>query len=225
MKNKLQLIIWDFDGVIADSEKIWLENRRVFFKERLGVDWNFETINKYFGGTSDKTKKQILSRLGYETDEQFWKDVLDRDVAFMKKHGIEKMPGVEKILVDKRFKHCVATGGTKAKTKLKTDIIGLEKFIPEHHVFTVDNVEKGKPEPDLFLFAAEKMGEKPENCLVIEDSIAGMTAAQRAGMKVVAFLGSSIYQNEDYLQKVKKLGIKDIFYNMKDLYEFIKINV
>ena len=62
MNNKYKLIIWDFDGVIADSEKVWLKNRQIFFKERLGLDFSFEQINQYFGGTSDSTKKIILDR-------------------------------------------------------------------------------------------------------------------------------------------------------------------
>ena len=67
MKNKLELIIWDFDGVIADSEKIWLLNRQKFFNDNLGVNWDFDTINKYFGGMSDKTKKDVLEKLYYRS--------------------------------------------------------------------------------------------------------------------------------------------------------------
>lgn len=223
--NGFKLIIWDFDGVIADSEKIWLANREKFFRERLGVDWDFEQINKLFGGMADKTKKLVLDELGYKTDDKFWQDVLELDVAYMKEKGIEKFDGVEDILKDKRIKQCVATGGTRLKTKMKTDIIGLDEYIPFERVYTVDFVEKGKPAPDLFLYAAEQMGEKPENCLIVEDSIAGMTAGLRAGMTVAAFLGSEIYHNQEYVDKVKALGIKHIFYNMADLYDFIKINI
>ena len=83
MNNKYKLIIWDFDGVIADSEKVWLKNRQIFFKERLGLEFSFEQINQYFGGTSDSTKKIILEQMGYKTDEKFWQDVLTRDIAAM----------------------------------------------------------------------------------------------------------------------------------------------
>ena len=223
MENKLKLIIWDFDGVIADSEKIWLKNRMAYFNDHLGVNWDFDTVNKYFGGMADKTKRQVLEKLGFQTDDKFWKEILEIDVAYMKKFGIEKISGVDNILQDQTLKQCVATGGTKYKTKFKTDIIGLNKYISDEKVFTVDLVEKGKPEPDLFLYAAKQMGEKPEQCLVIEDSIAGMTAGLKAGMKVAAFLGSEIYQNQAYIDKVKSLGIENIFYNMRDLYDFIKL--
>ena len=105
----------------------------------------------------------------------------------------------------------------------KIEVIGIRGIIPDENVYTVDCVSRGKPEPDLFLYAAKKMEEKPENCLVIEDSIAGMTAGLRAGMDVVAFLGSEIYQNENYAAKVKKLGIKNIFYDMASLKKFLDI--
>jgi beta-phosphoglucomutase-like phosphatase (HAD superfamily) len=85
-------------------------------------------------------------------------------------------------------------------------------------------VEKGKPEPDLFLLACEKMGEKPENCLVIEDSLVGMKAAKKAGMEVIAFLGSNIYQNDNYLNKVKDLNVKNIFYDMRDVKVYLLEN-
>ena len=82
-------------------------------------------------------------------------------------------------------------------------------------------VEHGKPEPDLFLYAAKQMGENPENCIVIEDSIAGMTAAQKAGMDVIAFLGCEMYHNDNYLQRVKKLGIQNICYTMQEVEKLI----
>ena len=65
------------------------------------------------------------------------------------------------------------------------------------------------------------MGEKPENCVVIEDSIVGLQAGLNAGMDVIAFLGSKMYQNDKYLKQVKDLGIKNIFYNMRDVKEFL----
>ena len=87
MKNKLKLIIWDFDGVIADSEKIWLKNRMAYFNDHLGVNWDFDTVNKYFGGMADKTKRQVLEKLGFQTDDKFWNEILEIDVAYMTKRS------------------------------------------------------------------------------------------------------------------------------------------
>lgn len=221
MINNFKLLIWDFDGVIADSEKVWLKNRQLYFKDRLGLDLSFDEINSYFGGTSDSTKKIILQKMGYETDDKFWADVLDIDLKSMDTEGLDLFDGVLDILKNKNFKQCIATGGIRSKTIHKIDVIGIRGLIPDEHIFTVDCVKRGKPEPDLFLYAADKMGEKPQDCLVIEDSIAGMTAAIRAKMSVVAFLGSEIYQHQAYIDKVKALGIQNIFYSMDELKQFL----
>ena len=222
-KNIYKLIIWDFDGVIADSEKIWLENRKNFFHDRLGVNWDFEEVNRLFGGQADKTKRDTLLKMGYSTDDKFWEDVLQIDTQYMEKHGLEVMPGVMDILKNNHIKQCIATGGILSKTLLKLKAINFGNIIPKEHIFTVDLVEKGKPEPDLFLYAAKAMGEKPENAVVIEDSIAGMTAGLKAKMTVIAFLGAKMYQNQDYINKVKSLGVDKICFNMQEVKEFLQI--
>ena len=212
-----KLLIWDFDGVIVDSEKVWLKNRVDFFHQHLGVDWDFEFVNLNFGGTSDSTKKIILDKMGYKTNDRFWNDVLKLDVATMDKHGLEVFDGALDILTRTNIKQCIATGGVRTKTLHKIKVAGIQKFIKPENVFTIDNVSRGKPEPDLFLYAAEKMGELPQNCVVIEDSLAGMTAGLRAGMTVIAFLGSQMYQNKTYIEKVKKIGVSYICFDMSEV--------
>lgn len=222
-KNIYKLIIWDFDGVIADSEKIWLENRKKFFNERFGVNWDFDEINRLFGGQADKTKRDTLLKMGYQTNDKFWEDVLQMDTQYMEKHGLEVMPGVMDILKNNQIKQCIATGGILSKTLMKLKAINFGDIIPKENIFTVDLVEKGKPEPDLFLYAAKAMGEKPENAVVIEDSIAGMTAGLKAKMTVIAFLGAKMYQNQTYIDKVKSLGVAKICFDMQEVKQFLQI--
>lgn len=215
------LIIWDFDGVIADSEKIWLQNRQSSINKKFNLNWDFQTTNHYLGGMSDATKRDVLDRMGLKTDDAFWQEQINLDVACMQKNGLVVTPGVENI-IKSGYKQCVATGGVMSKTKIKLEVIGFwGKYFDEKNVFTADMVSKGKPEPDIFLLAAEKMQERPQNCIVIEDSLAGMTAAQKAGMDVIAFLGSEMYAGDTYLQEVKKLGVKHIFYDMAEVGKFL----
>ena len=215
-----KLVIWDFDGVIADTEKLWLETRLELLNRDFGLNWSFDTINKYCGGMSDKTKREILDKLGIITSDDFWQEALKMDIEKIN-HGLRPTYGIIKILKNKSLLQCVATGGLFKKTMLKIKSAKIEKYIPVEHLFTADMVKKGKPEPDLFLLAAEKMGVEPKNCVVIEDSIAGMTAGLKAGMKVVAFLGCEMNNNQKYIEKVKKLGIKNIFFRMKDIESFL----
>lgn len=218
---KKKLVIWDLDGVIADSEKVWLKNRQKSINEKFNLNWDFQTVNKYLGGMSDKTKKQVLDELGYKTDDKFWEEQVKIDMEVMRRDGLKVTPYIEEI-IKKLPKQCIATGGVKNKTIVKLEVIGFwNKYFNDDNVFTADMVEKGKPEPDLFLLAAEKMGEKKENCIVIEDSIVGITAAQRAGIDAIAFLGSDIYKDSDYIDRVKKTGVKYICFDMKEVEKFL----
>ena len=215
-----KLIIWDFDGVIADTEKLWLETRLELLNRDFGLRWNFDTINKYCGGMSDKTKREVLNKIGIITSDDFWAEALEKDIEKLNK-GIKPVYGIVKILKNKSLLQCVATGGVLGKTLLKIKSAKIEKYIHTERLFTADMVTKGKPEPDLFLLAAQKMGVPPKNCVVVEDSIAGMTAGLQAGMNVVAFLGCEMNNNDEYINRVKNLGIKNIFFKMKDVERFL----
>lgn len=215
-----KLIIWDFDGVISDTEKLWLENRRVLLNEKYNLNWDFETANRYMGGMSDKTKRKNLDALGILTDDDFWEEALKYDVEKINQ-GLKPTDGVIKIMKNKSFDQCIATGGIFSKTILKVKAVGIESYIPYEHIFTADMVEHGKPEPDLFLLAAKKMGYEPKYCFVFEDSLAGMTAGIKAGMTVGAFLGCEMNNNPTYIKKVKSLGIKNIFYSMAEIEKFL----
>lgn len=211
------MVIWDLDGVLADSEKIWLKNRQESLNKLFNLNWDFQTVNKYIGGMSDKTKKQVLDNMGYKTDDQFWEEQIKIDIEVMNRDGLEVTPYVEEI-IKKLPKQCVATGGVMSKTKIKLEVIHFwNKYFNESNVFTADMVKNGKPEPDLFLLAAEKMEEKRENCIIVEDSIVGITAAKRAGIDVIAFLGSDVYQNDKYIERVKKINPNYICFNMNEV--------
>lgn len=217
-----KLLIWDFDGVIADTEIIWLKNRMELLNERFNLGWNIETTNFHLGGKSDNIKREDLQKLGIITDEDFWNTAYKKDMETIAKTGFKLTDGIEEIFKIKKFAQCIATSGSKVKTDLKIKTVGIQKYFPEERVFTIDDVKHGKPAPDLFLHAAKVMGYKPENCIVVEDSIAGMTAATTANMTVITFIGSPMYHNDKYFEAIKKLGIKNIFYNMSDIKNFLE---
>lgn len=217
---KQKLIIWDFDGVIADTEKLWVQNRMEMLNEKFGLNWNFETAYKIIGGMSDKTKRETLETLGISTDDDFWQEAMRQDMLTMQK-GFALTPGIEDIFKLEFFEQCIATGGVFKKTEKKIEMVGIGKYFPPEKVFTADLVEYGKPEPDLFLLAADTMGYKPENCIVIEDSLAGMYAGLRAKMTTIAFTGYEANASEHYLQKIKEAGIKYIFSSMIEIKKFL----
>ena len=91
------LIIWDFDGVISDTEKLWLENRRQLLNQKFNLKWDFATVNHHLGGMSEKTKKEVLQQMGLSIDDNFADEALKMDFEVMKR-GIEPTPGIEEIL-------------------------------------------------------------------------------------------------------------------------------
>lgn len=180
-----KLIIWDFDGVIADTEKLWIENRLYFLQRDYGVDWDFNKAYKYIGGISEKDKEKNLKNLGFDIKSDFWQQSLQRDYDTLPQ--VKLTPFIEDIFNLKEFDQCIATGGLMDRTLKKVRQTGADKYFDENRIFTAEMVKNGKPEPDLFLYAAQKMGYNPQDAIVIEDSTVGVMAAQRAGIKVVAF--------------------------------------
>ena len=211
---KKKLLIWDFDGVIADTEKLWLTNRQQLLKTYMNIDWDFNTVEKHLKGMSDLTKREKLDSLGIVTDDKFWEISYQMDQDVMKNKGFKLNDDIEDIL-KLNIKQCIATGGLKVKTRQKIEIVGIEKYFPPEKVFTADMVQRGKPEPDLFLLAAKTLKTNIEDCVVVEDSIAGLTAALKAGATPIAFTKTDTL-------KAKELGVKYIFDNMKDIKKIIE---
>lgn len=218
--NKPKLIIWDYDGVLADSEELWIKVWQNLINERFGLSWDFQTANHYCGGLAPKTKIANLAKIGLMIDDDFLNEIKVRE-RFDIENNMQAMLGVEDILQNSPFKYCLATGGNLDKTEAKLAAMNFKQYFLDTHIFTAQQVEHGKPAPDLFIFAAEKMGFKPQDCLVIEDSLPGLKAALAAKMHPIAFLGGKMNNHPAYHQEVKKLGVKDIFYEMKDLNDYL----
>ena len=125
---KKKLIIWDFDGVIADTEKLWLKNRQILMKEALGIDWDWQ--------------RMVLDNLGLTTDDDFWNKSIEMDINTMHSEGFELTDGIEDIF-KLPIKQCIATGGVKDKTAEKIKITGIKNYFPDDKVFTIDMVKNG----------------------------------------------------------------------------------
>jgi beta-phosphoglucomutase-like phosphatase (HAD superfamily) len=214
-----KLIIWDFDGVISDTESIWVNHRMNFLNRHYNLNWDFDTTNKYIGGISEREKKAVLKNLGIDIDDNLWKqEVSTQDYQSFQK-GLSLTEDIEQIFQMNCFDQCMATGGMIKDTKAKIGSVGIEKYFPLSKVFTADLVAYGKPEPDLFLLAADTFGYKPEDCIVIEDSVAGLTAAQRAKMTAVAFIK---YNCQSCIDEIKKMNVDYIADNMKDIKKWLE---
>ncbi|MBO7097977.1 MAG: HAD family phosphatase [Alphaproteobacteria bacterium] len=225
---KAKLLIWDFDGVIANTEKLWLKNWLSALNETFHLNWDDQKVHQTLIGISDKTKREVLQNLSIIIDDAFLAKINKMNYDIMLSEGFELTEGIEDIFQSVQLHHlkqCIATGGTEHKTAVKIQVVGIQNYFPSNHVFTSDMVTRGKPEPDLFLFAAEQMGESPKDTIVIEDSIAGLQAALKAGCMPVAFTEHVLIKNDAYINQIKDLGVSQIFDNMEDVKTFILSNI
>ena len=187
MKNKIDLIIFDCDGVVIDSEII---SAQVLIRKLKQYDVNIDMdyVQQHFLGCNfPSVKQKIKDNLNRElplTFEDDYRNTLlnEFDALLKPTEGFINM--LEKISLP----NCIATSSSALRTAKALSVVYLTEHFKEN-IFTAEEVSNGKPAPDLFLHAAKSMGVKPENCLVIEDSYFGVTAAIRANMNVIHYKG------------------------------------
>lgn len=185
----VDLIIFDCDGVIADSEVLSAE---VLIDQLalLGIPVTFDEVRRDFVGRSFPTVAATIRArfdrpLPADFEATYRARLLDRFAQ-----GLRPTPGIGAVLAGLDRPACVATSSSPARVARTLDLLGLaEVFGP--HVFTASQVAHGKPAPDLFLFAADRMGTPAHRCLVIEDSQPGLQAARAAGMRVLHYTGGA----------------------------------
>ena len=191
----VDLVIFDCDGVLIDSEII---SAKMLVAElaRLGVTIDLDYVARHFLGRSYPTvMQQIREEFGLDLPEAFEEQYRNRLLAAFER-DLTIMPGVAEVVAGLAVPYCIATSSSPRRARRSLEIVafpGLE----ETPLFTASMVEHGKPAPDLFLLAAEKMGVKPRDCLVIEDSLNGIRAARAAGMEVLRFTGGTHLQGRD----------------------------
>lgn len=187
MNNNIKLIIFDCDGVLIDSEiisaTVLIEKLR-----ELRVDIDFQYVQRHFLGYSFKSvREKVFDNFHVNLPKSF---EAEYRTVLLEQFRCELQPtdGVQALLSGLQLQFCLATSSSPERTAEALRISGLEDFFTAK-IFTAEDVSQGKPAPDLFLYAATKMGVAPSECLVIEDSHAGVTAAISAGMQVAHYTG------------------------------------
>jgi len=189
------LIIFDCDGVLIDSEII---SARMLIAELAlnGVEIDLDYVAKHFLGRSYPTVlKQIRSEFGLDLPEDFELRYRERLMAAFERE-MKVMPGVTALLDRLALPWCVATSSSRPRAERSLEIAQLSERVGGR-LYTANQVERGKPAPDLFVLAAKEMGADPARCLVIEDSLNGIRAGIAAGMTVWRFTGGSHLAGRD----------------------------
>ncbi|MES2143092.1 MAG: HAD family hydrolase [Pseudomonadota bacterium] len=188
-KLPFDMVIFDCDGVLIDSEII---SARLLIAELadLGVRVDLEYVARNFLGRSYPTvMAQIRRDFSLDLPASFEDGYRARLLAAFERE-LAVMPGAAGVLDRLALPRCVATSSSPRRAEQSLRITGLWPQVVGS-VFTASEVANGKPAPDLFLYAAARMGAEPARCLVIEDSLTGIRAARAAGMEVWRFLGGS----------------------------------
>ncbi len=183
------LVIFDCDGVLVDSEPI--SNRvlaRVLSECGLPTSTE-EALSSYKGLILRDVLSLAEARLGRPLPEDFIERFeSEREAEF--RQGLKPIAGAAAVvrrLQEAGLGVCVATQGKLEKTELTLGITGLRPLFEERALFTAYSVPRGKPHPDLFLHAASTMGTPPERCVVVEDTSIGVRAGVAAKMRVLGY--------------------------------------
>jgi len=183
-------IIWDCDGVLIDSEVIACGVMLDHFAA-LGYHMTLEDfIIRFMGKNFRRICAEIADETGIDIQAGFDPDAYKAEQYAAFEKLLQPTVGVAAFLQSCAVPVAVASGSELARLHLTLDVTGLRDFFGAH-IYSADMVPNGKPAPDIFLYAAKRLGIAPEACLVIEDGIHGIHGAQAAGMEVWAYLGGS----------------------------------
>ena len=181
-----ELVIFDCDGVLVDSERLAV---RVESRLLTDLGWPLtetEVLERFVGRSDADMLAEIEATLGRRVPE--WTERYQDALHTAFRNEITAVAGVADAIDALAIESCVASSGTHDKMRMTLGLTGLhDRF--EGRIFSATQVPRGKPAPDLFLFAASQMGVTPARCVVVEDSRAGVAAARAAGMRVLGFAG------------------------------------
>ncbi|TWG99525.1 HAD superfamily hydrolase (TIGR01509 family)/HAD superfamily hydrolase (TIGR01549 family) [Mesorhizobium sp. J18] len=213
--DSIHLVIFDCDGVLVDSEPIAIAVLLEIIREAGVVLGEEEAYRRFLGRSMVSISKDIEAEFGLiVTDDHLTAIRLRLYEEF--RRDLRPIPGIAETLSKLDRPYCVASSSQPERIRLSLDVTGLlDRFEP--WIYSSTMVRKGKPAPDLFLHAARSMGVQPASCLVVEDSVAGIQAAQRAGMHVFAFTGGSHAVAGDLVRKAAELKPDRVFDDMRAL--------
>ena len=206
-------VIWDMDGVIADTAPYHFSAWQETFRQR-GVKFTEEDFRHSFGlrneniigDTLGETPQGEIEAIAREKEETF---------RSLIGHKIRPLPGVIALLRSLRgngFKMAIASSTPMENIRLITGGLDIENCFQA--IVSSQDVTEGKPSPQAFLLAAQRLGVEPKNCLVIEDAVAGFTAAKRAGMPCLAVTNThprqSLKEADLIVDTLESISINDI---------------
>lgn len=193
-------VVFDFDGVLADTEKLQYEKWNLVLK-KFGIKISKEEYIKHYCGKSSKNEipRLLKERYNIPIDEE---DIAKRAQEHLKilfKNKAKIMPYALKAIktISKKYKIAIASGENDEQLEMKLRSVKLEKLFPPEVRSTEEKAGRGKPFPDMYIFATKLIGLSPLECVAFEDTEKGIKAAKSAGLFVIA-LPNDFTKNQDF---------------------------
>jgi len=221
--KKYDLIIFDCDGTLMDTELLYNTVSAEVLTEYGLKGYTAERCLREFGGKSwQNIKKMVDEEHKIDLPQSVIQNYIDRSNERIE-NELNLIEGVYDFLVwaNDNYKICIGSNGERGNVTKSVRLTGIDSFFQDDNTFTKIQVANAKPAPDLFLFAAEKIGCDPAQCLVLEDSVSGAAAGVAAGMDVFGFTGVSHDKKaaDSALKEVGTLQNFDDFIHIRDALE------
>lgn len=207
--TSIRAVIFDMDGCLVDSEPMSLETlSELMAAEGLQATTD-ELRRKFLGVSIQSIVSHIAETLGRDDLPDFARDFEERLLARYPAE-LRVIPGIPALLDDltaRGIAVAIATGSSVHRLGITLDVAGLaDRF--GARIFSADQVRRGKPAPDLFLLAADRLGIPPQACAVMEDSPHGIVGARAAGMRAVGFTGGTHLagMQDDHARRLRDAG-------------------
>lgn len=184
----IDLVIFDCDGVLVDSEIIACEELKKALRS-CGLDMTLDEVIKTFVGLSMTSGVKIAQEmLGHDLPDDFLTRLQTKTFAAFQASlmPVQDIQDVLEKLTTMPQNICVASSGALEKMAFTLGLTGLKGYF-QGNIFSTSQVPRGKPYPDIYLYAARQMDADPSRCLVVEDSLPGVQGAVAAGMEVLAY--------------------------------------
>ncbi len=213
-ENKLQAVLWDLDGVIADTGQYHcLAWQEIFSK--MGIDFTEEHFIKHFGQRNDTIIRDTVGQAISQKDLDAIADRKEKAYRRLVTGNIQALPGAVELLSalqEGGIPSAIASSAPPENVDIILKGLGIEDLFTA--IACGREVTEGKPSPRIFLLAAEKIKTDPAGCVVIEDAIAGVAGAKRAGMKCVAVTnshaGDSLREADIVVTSLEDVNVNDL---------------
>ncbi len=213
----LDLVIFDCDGVLIDSEALACQVLAELLSAH-GYAIDGATAARRFAGFTDREVAAVVgTECGLALPGDFAEQASCRAMEAFEGRLLA-VPGAEDALAATTGPRCVASNSLPDRLERALEITGLRRYFPPDGLFSSAMVASGKPAPDLHLLAASANGAEPARCVVVEDSVTGVTAAVAAGMPAVGFVGAGHVEDPELqTRRLREAGARMVIADLRDL--------